>query len=579
MQPVKWFLTCMVAVTAVASAAAVEIPPLGQRAEWFRHDRFGSIVHWGLYSLIGRGEWVRDTGRIPLDEYNKLVGQFNPSQFDARRWVALAKQAGQKYLVITTKHHDGFCLFHSKLTDYGIQSTPFRRDAIQEIAGECHRQGLRLGLYYSIMDWHHPDYLPRRPWEKNRSTAGANFDRYVEYMRGQIHEILSNYGRVDELWLDGGWERKSPEDQRKFRAILAEARQLQPRILINDRAFIDGDYETPEQFVPATGLTDKAGRPTLWEATMTMSTGHGAFAPTAWWGYDRSETVFKPADELVQKLVDITSKGGNLLLNIGPLPDGTIRAEEAERLAAIGHWVDRYGDAIFGSTASPFHLLPFFGRVTVRGNKLYVCVFDWPEDRQLVLPRLKTTVRSARLLGQPATLAAERRGGDVVIALPPQAPDAMASVVVVELAGPPQVEPLRIAAAADGSIGLPALYAEIEAQHGQRAKPMSKGGRAYIGNWSNPADVVVWHFDLPRDGSYRVQIDALPAAKQALGQAVQVAAGGATVQGKIDGRGVELSSPLKLAAGKITLAVRLPGANRKGPPILDLYGVKLSPVK
>ena len=549
MHRMTWFLASVVLAASIAAAAE-------QRAAWFRQDRFGVIIHWGLYSLVGRGEWVRDTGKIPLAEYDKLVGQFNPTKFDARRWVALVKQAGQKYLVITTKHHDGFCLFHSKLTDYGIQNTPFRRDAIAEIAAECHRQGLRLGLYYSIMDWHHPDYLPRRPWEKNRAATGANFDRYLTYLRGQIRELLSNYGRVDQLWLDGGWEHKGPQDQPKFQAILAEARRLQPGILINDRAFTGGDYQTPEQFVPATGLTDKAGRPTLWEATMTMSTGHGSFAPTAWWGYDRAETVFKPAEELVQKLVDIASKGGNFLLNIGPLPDGTIRPEEVQRLEAIGHWVDRHGDAIFGATASPFRLLPFFGRVTVQGDKLFVHVFDWPQDRQLVLPGLKTAVRAAKLQGQ-----------------------AMASVVVVELAAAPQVEPLLIAAAPDGTIHLPALYAEIEAQHGQRAKPMSKAGCTYIGNWSNPADVVVWRFELPRDGVYRVQIDALPAAKEALGQPVLVAVDGATIQGKIVAHGVEFTAPLKLLADRVTLSVKLPGASRTGPPLLDLYGVELAPVK
>ena len=335
---------CLLALSCALSSAvsradspAADVPPLEQRAEWFRHDRFGMFVHWGLYSAIGKGEWVQDTGKIPLEEYVKLAPEFNPDKFDAVAWVAQAKRAGQKYIVITTKHHDGFCMFDSKLTDYKITNTPFGRDICKELADECRKQGMKLGFYYSIMDWHHPDYVPVRKWERGkRSTEGADFDRYVDYMRGQLRELMTGYGPIVTLWFDGGWEHKSPEDKKAFKEIIDMVRQLQPNILVNDRADIGGDYKTPEQFIPATGVLDDEGRPAMWEVCMTMTTGHGSFPPTGWWGYDKNETVFKPTEELLHKLVDVVSKGGNFLLNVGPEPSGRIRPEEAERLEAVG---------------------------------------------------------------------------------------------------------------------------------------------------------------------------------------------------------------------------------------------------
>ncbi|NOX55896.1 MAG: alpha-L-fucosidase [Planctomycetes bacterium] len=579
---IGWFVvTAAISVIVAASpAAGADIPPLEQRAAWFRQARFGLFIHWGVYSVIGKGEWVRHTGKIPLDEYNKLTAQFHPTQFDAAEWVALAKRAGQKYLVITTKHHDGFCMFDSKLTDYDIMSTPLKRDVIKELADECHRQGMRIGFYYSIMDWHHPDYLPRRPWEKDRSTEGADFNRYVEYMRGQIRELMTNYGRIDILWFDGGWERKSPEDRAKFREIIQMARSLQPHILVNNRANIGGDFETPEQFIPATGIVGQDGRPALWEVCMTMTTGHGSFAPTAWWGYDRYEKEFKPTDELIQKLIDIVSKGGNFLLNVGPEPSGKIRPEETERLLGIGRWMQRYGEAIYGTTASPFRMLPFFGRVTRKGRTLYVHVFDWPPNRRLVLPGLRSQVKKAFVMGRPdETVGVERSadGRDVLLRLPGEAPDPVASVLVVQIDGPVAVEPVRIEPGPDGIVHLPSHYAEIRARHGQRAKPVSEKGRTYIGNWSNPNDVVVWQFTLPSTGEYSVRIDARMASQAARGQRLVISVDGQSLSGKITAEGVAVTGRVKLAAGQRTLSVKLPDAKRTGPPILDLFAVDLIP--
>jgi alpha-L-fucosidase len=574
-------LLCAALVPAIGRGVE-GVPPLAERAAWFQHDRFGLFIHFGVFSQIGKGEWIRESGQIPLAEYNKLLPQFNPAQFKAAEWVGLAKRAGQKYLVLITKHHDGFCLFDSRLTDYSIMHTPFKRDVVGEIAAECHRQGMRLGLYYSIMDWHHPDYLPRRPWEKDRSSKGANYDRYLDYMRGQLRELMSNYGNVDVLWFDGGWEHTSAEDNKKHQAIIDMARRLQPQILVNDRANIGGDFGTPEQFIPATGLKDKEGRPMIWEACLTLSTGHGSFAPVAWWGYDRNETVFKPTEEVLQELVNVASKGGNFLLNIGPMPNGRIRAEEVRCLTRIGPWMAKYGDSIYGSQASPFRLLKFFGRVTRKDNRLFVHVFDWPADGRLALPGLRTPVSKAYLMGEAANaLPVERQTAtdEVVLGPPEKAPDPIDSVIVVELAGPVEVAPVEIAPAADGAVDLPSAYAEIQAQHGQRAKLLSRKGRVYIGNWSNPNDIAVWNFRLAAPGSYTVRVDGQPASPKAVGQRVRVSSGAAKVTGKITAGRLELDQPLRLATGKVEVRVELVDAQRTGPAILDLFGVKLVPRK
>jgi alpha-L-fucosidase len=564
-------------------ARAAEIPPLDRRAEWFRHDRFGMFIHWGVYSVEGRGEWIQDTGRIPIDEYVKLYKKFNPKEFNAAEWVSLAKRAGQKYIVITTKHHDGFCMFDSKLTDYSIMHTPLGRDVCKELANECRLQGIKLGFYYSIMDWHHPDYVPIRKWERGkRSTDAAQFDRYVKYMEGQIRELMTGYGPIVALWFDGGWEHRKPTDKEAFKKIIDMARQLQPNILVNDRADVGGDYKTPEQQIPPTGILDKDGQPAMWEVCMTMTTGHGSLPPAAWWGYDKNETVFKPTEELLQKLVDVASKGGNFLLNVGPEPTGRIRPEEAERLEAVGRWMQTYGESIYGTSASPFRHLPFFGRVTRKGNRLYVHVFDWPADGRFILPGLRTPPVAARLLGRPTVKARDRNVDgvhEVALSLLKEAADPIDTVFVLDFDTPPVVEPLVLRPAADGTLDLPAAYAELLAQHGQRAKPMSEKGRVYIGNWSNPQDVPTWCFTMPAAGTYSVKLDARPASDAAVGQRIAVRVGKQQLVGRITKDGVALDGTLAIPAGQQELSVHLLDAKRTGPAILDLFSAQLVPEK
>jgi len=370
------------------------------KTQWFRDAKFGMFIHWGVYAVLGKGEWIQTVDQIQVDEYEKLLPRFNPRKFDANEWAALAKRAGMKYMTITTKHHDGFCMWDTKTTDYNVMHTPCGRDVIGEVTKAFRKAGLVPSYYYSIMDWHHPDYLPRRPWETETRPAGdANLKRYNAYMRAQIEELLTHYGRIGAVWYDGGWEHTAEELESA--KMNRRWRKIQPAVLINNRSNTPEDFGTPEQYIPPTGVTDEAGNPILWENCITM-TSH-------WWGYDQHEKTFKTVEWLIRTFVDIVSKGGNLLLNVGPKPDGTIQREFVVRLEAMGKWLSKFGEAIYGTTASPFPRLPYDYRATVKGNRLYYFVFNWPTDGVVRVPGLRNEVKKAALIakGRPK-LACER---------------------------------------------------------------------------------------------------------------------------------------------------------------------------
>jgi len=417
-----------------------------QRMQWWREARFGMFIHWGLYALpagqwkgrTDHAEWIRDTAKIPLDEYDRFVGQFNPVKFDADQWVTIAKNAGVKYIVITSKHHDGFCLFSSKYTDYNVMSTPLKRDIMKELAEACRRQGIRICWYHSIMDWHHPDYTPRRAWNDVAKAKGdPQFDRYVAFMKGQLKELATNYGPLGILWFDGEWEDTWTQDRGKD--LYAYVRNLQPDIIVNNRVGknrqgmqglskgddVVGDYGTPEQEIPAGGLPDVD-----WESCMTMN-NH--------WGYNKNDQHWKSSAEMIRMLIDIASKGGNYLLNVGPTSEGLIPEPSVQRLAEIGKWMKVNGEAIHGTTAGPFSKAPAWGRVTQQSGKLYLHVFDWPKDGKLVVPGLAAKVKAAYLLADAnrAALKTTANADRVEVAVPAQAPDAVASVIVLELDGKP----------------------------------------------------------------------------------------------------------------------------------------------
>jgi alpha-L-fucosidase len=486
------------AVFFISYLIAGEMPP-PSRTQWLQDAKFGLFIHWGVYSMLGREEWVRQLCQIPLSEYQYYADNFNPTKFSPDDWADLAEEAGIKYIIMTSKHHDGFCIFDSQYTDYDIMSSKYGKDALGMLAESCRKKGMPLGFYYSIMDWHHPDYLPRRTWETDRSTEGADFDRYIDYLKNQVQELVAKYSPA-VLWFDGEWEHKSEE----YRASEIEKMLLdaKPEILINDRLFnrepSHGDFGTPENYVPATGIRNPDGTPRLWEACYTMNFNG--------WGYNHYETEFHSATQLIRQLIEIVSKGGNLLLNVGPMPDGTIQPEFSERLKRIGEWLKVNGEAIYGTTASVFERLPFFGRCTVKGNHLYVHVMGWPQDRKIRLPGLKTYLKKIYFLANPSKLLNFRRyGKDIVISLPDRAPDPDATVIAVELQDPPQVEPYEIHASNGDRIELPVYLADIQSEMGQRAYLDYFYRATMLTNWQNINDYPEWEFKVDKPGTYEVQ--------------------------------------------------------------------------
>ncbi|MGH7599638.1 MAG: alpha-L-fucosidase [bacterium] len=420
------------------------------RMQWWREARFGLFIHWGLYAIPAGewngkteyGEWIRTSAQIPLEEYDKFVQQFNPTKFNTEEWVRLAKEAGMRYIVITSKHHDGFCLFDSRHTDFDVMSTPFKRDIMKELSEACRNAGLKMCWYHSIMDWHHPDYLPRREWEKNRSAAGADFDRYVQHMKAQLQELLTNYGKIGVLWFDGEWE--STWNTKYGVDLYQYVRSLQSDIIINNRVGAGrsgmegftkagefaGDFGTPEQQIPATGLPGVD-----WETCMTMN-DH--------WGYNSHDQNWKSTKELVQMLADIASKGGNFLLNVGPTAEGLFPPTSIERLHEIGQWMKVNGEAIYATQSSPFKKLDW-GRCTQKavGNdtRLYLHVFNWPNDGKLKVPGIFNQAKQAYLLSDPQTklLPVNREEDALIINVPIQTPDSCNSVVVLDIVGKPDI--------------------------------------------------------------------------------------------------------------------------------------------
>lgn len=541
------------------------------RTKWFRDAKFGMFIHWGVYALLGKGEWIMHVEKIPVHEYEKLPPKFKAEKFNADEWMDLAVEAGMKYVVMTTKHHDGFCMFDSKLTDYKSTNTPFGRDAIAEVTHAAKKRGLKMGFYHSILDWHHPDYLPRREWD-TRPTEGADFERYIAYMKGQIRELLTRYGKIHILWWDGGWEH-TPEEMHS-EEINQMARKLQPHIIINDRARTPEDFGTPEQFVPAKGIMDAEGKPRLWEACITI-TSH-------WWGYDKFERNFKSVPFLIRTLIDIVSKGGNLLLNVGPKPDGTIQREFVVRLRAMGEWLKKFGDAIYGTTASPFNLLPFWGRATVKGNKLYLFVFDWVPDGTLRVPNLHNEIVRARLLASGDRVSYERDGNDWLLHLPRKAPDKIASVVELTLDGVPQVEPLVVRPDAKGIVNLPALYAQLHGRLGQRMEQQCKDHIVHIGNWININDYLVWEFELPNAGKYTVKLN-YACAPESKGSTIVFSDGKSEMMAKVRSTGSwndfkEVSiGTIELSAGENTVSLK--ATQKAKDEVLRLRGIRLTPTR
>lgn len=358
-----------------------------QKVRWFLHDRFGMFIHWGLYSIPARGEWVRSTEQISVEAYEPFFREFNPVDYDPKAWARAAKQAGMKYAVLTSKHHDGFCLFDSALTDYKATNTPANRDLVREFLDAFRAEGLKVGLYYSLLDWHHPDYPHygdrNHPERDNEAFRGVkhNFDRYLEYMHGQVKELCTNYGKIDLFWFDFSYEDMTGQAWRA-QELVDMMRSYQPEVLIDNRLEASGsgfgsllsghpndysgDFVSPEQIIPPDGIFDVEGNRVAWEACVTMN-NH--------WGYAAEDKNFKPADMCVKKLVECVSKSGNLLLNVGPDARGNIPPESLKILKQIGRWMDRNSASVYGCGYAGIDK-PEYGRITRNGNKLYYHVME-----------------------------------------------------------------------------------------------------------------------------------------------------------------------------------------------------------
>lgn len=411
-----------------------------ERMQWWREARFGMFIHWGVYSVLGGshdgkhvlvkdnyvGPWIMKRGKIPVADYKEYAKQFNPVDYDPESWVLLAKEAGMKYIVITSKHHEGFALFDSKVSDWDVvDATPYGKDLLKPLAEACRKHGMKLGFYYSqSSDWINPGgRKPGGAWDYAQKGDMKDYVRDVAVP--QVRELLTNYGDVAVMWWDtpGSIPQKCTDD-------LQELMKIQPNIITNSRlgGKHPGDFKTPEQKIPSTSLSYD------WETCMTMNKG---------WGYNKDDHEWKSTETLIRNLADIASKGGNYLLNVGPTAQGVIPEPSIVRLKEIGKWMNVNGESIYGTTASPFKELAW-GRCTKKlhddGAVLYLHVFEWPTDGELIVPGIKNEVKKSYLLENKKTLVTSSSDEGVEIKIPDTAPDKIDTVIVLEVAGDLKIE-------------------------------------------------------------------------------------------------------------------------------------------
>ncbi len=378
-----------------------------RRLAWWRAARFGMFIHFGLYSVYGRQEWAMEKEAIPISEYQQLAKRFNPQPGAARAWAKLAKAAGMKYMVMTAKHHEGFCNFDTKLTDYSSMKQGPKRDLVREYVDAARAEGMRVGIYYSLMDWHHPDGAKCAIDEAARK-------RFVTYTHGLVRELLTNYGKIDVLWYDGSSPLNAEqwESERLNRMMF----ELQPDILVNNRNLLPGDFSTPEQRIVA------AAHGAAWESCMTLNQS---------WGYDSADDEWKSSRTIVQNLISCARDGGNFLLNIGPKGDGSIPEETVRILTEVGRWLETNGDTVLKSDpCQPWR--PSYAGFTRTGNTLFMHVYFWPGG-DVSLSGLQAKVKSARLLktGQPIQFTQDLYRVHLV-GLPMEPPDFPATTIVIE---------------------------------------------------------------------------------------------------------------------------------------------------
>ncbi len=413
---------------------------------WFDTARFGMFVHWSHSSqrgcevswpLVGGAFSLPFCQNIPVQDYHSTATTFNPQAFDPREWARMAKRMGMQYAILTSKHHDGYAMFHTRQSDFSIEHSPYGRDIVRQFVEAMRAEGLRVGLYFSLIDWHHPDYpafteadKPYRFPRGGKDPTPQQWERFTRFMFAQVRELLTNYGTIDVLWFDGGWERTM--DEWRAQALWDMIHELQPAILVNDRLPGFGDFDTPEQFVPP----QPPAR--TWETCMTINES---------WGYNPSDTHFKSARQLIHTLCEVAGRGGNLLLNISPMGDGRIQPEQLERLAVVEQWMQRYAESIIG-TQPGLEPWQFYGPSTRKGDRLYLHLLMKPYDTVTVrgLPIKRVTAVRALASGRELAFTTRRTIldqiigmdplGEVTITVPAEEIDPNATVIAVDVAPP-----------------------------------------------------------------------------------------------------------------------------------------------
>lgn len=397
---------------------------------WFQDAKFGLFVHWGVYSVLGDGEWVMNNKKIPIAEYEKLPAQFNPIEFNPAEWVSLVKAAGMKYITITSKHHDGFAMFNSKVSDWNIvDRTPYKKDVLKMLADECRKQGVKLFFYYSQLDWHHPDYFPRgRTGGATGRPESGDWFKYIDYMDAQLKELLTNYGEIAGIWFDGWWDR--PDADWRLDRTYKLIHSLQPQALVganhHRRPFPGEDFQMFEKDLPGKNTAGFNKDAMIGNLPLeTCETINGA------WGYNKSDKKFKSTRDLVQYLVRAAGYDANFLLNVGPVPNGKIQPEFVTRLKEVGEWLSKNGEAIYGTRGGPVTPRPW-GVTTRKDNKVYVHILDW-QDPALLIPRMPQRVKSVKFLkdGRRAEFLENDYG--LLIKIPARVADPYDTIAVVEL--------------------------------------------------------------------------------------------------------------------------------------------------
>jgi alpha-L-fucosidase len=461
------------------------------RLKWFREAKFGMFIHWGVYSLQRNGEWTMNADSISVADYRQLAGEFRAERLDVDAWVKTAKDAGMKYMVLTTKHHDGFCLWDTRTTDFNAVKTGPRRDVVREYVEACRRHGMRIGLYWSWVDWNYPDWADEFIWSdlnlwRQTFKDPAKHARMIDFLHAQVRELMTQYGPIDVFWFDGGF---LTAEQYRSRELVEEMGRLQPRMLINDRAGFPGDFGNPEGLMPTEGSTR------AWELCQCSA------AFTTWTVPFDDPALFSPPLELLGLLSDAVGLGGNLLLNFGPQGDGAFPEPSLEQLRVIGAWMRFNSEAIYGAQAGPTGRKEW-GVSSQKGNTVYLHLFR--PAPHLAVRGFATPVRSARVLESGTPILFTQDSLSLLLELPETGQ--LPLVVALEFAESPQFKAGAICQRVDGSVILTANQAALKTAHADGSpvlflSPDALGGR--IMGWKRLEDRVEWTFRVDRKGCYR----------------------------------------------------------------------------